>query len=45
MFQSYHLIDELSVYENIETPMIYKKVKRKERKEKVEAVFDRFGLT
>ena len=45
VFQSYHLIDELSVYENIETPLIYKKVKGAERKARVEAVMERFGLT
>jgi putative ABC transport system ATP-binding protein len=45
VFQSYHLIDELSVYENLETPLIYKKVKGSERKAKVEAVMERFGLT
>jgi len=45
VFQSYHLIDELSVYENLETPLIYQKIKGKDRKEKVEAVMERFGLT
>ena len=28
VFQSYHLIDELTVYENLETPLLYKKIKR-----------------
>ena len=32
VFQSYHLIDELTVYENIETPLLYKKIKSSERK-------------
>ena len=27
VFQSYHLIDELTVYENLETPLLYKKIK------------------
>lgn len=45
VFQSYHLIDELTVYENIETPLTYKKVKGDERKERVEAAMARFGLT
>ena len=45
VFQSYHLIDELTVYENLETPLTYQKVKGAERKEKVEAVMERFGLT
>jgi len=45
VFQSYHLIDELTVYENLETPLIYKKLKGPDRKQKVEAVMERFGLT
>ena len=32
VFQAYHLIDELTVYENIETPLLYKNVKSSERK-------------
>src|SRR5437868_9462483 len=32
VFQSYHLIDELTVYENIETPLLYQNVKGAERK-------------
>jgi ABC-type lipoprotein export system ATPase subunit len=32
VFQAYHLIDELTVYENIETPLIYQNVKSSERK-------------
>ena len=44
VFQSYHLIDDLNVYENLETPLIYKKIKSKERKERVEEVLKRFGL-
>ena len=30
IFQAYHLIDELTVYENIETPLLYKGLKKKE---------------
>lgn len=45
VFQSYHLIDELNVYENLETPLIYKKVKAKERKERVGEILERFNLT
>ena len=32
VFQAYHLIDELTVYENIETPLLYQDVKGSERK-------------
>jgi len=44
VFQSYHLIDELTVYENIETPLIYKKLSRKERKAIVGDMLDRFQI-
>src|SRR5699024_7863601 len=40
VFQSYHLIDELTVYENIETPLIYKKLSGKERKAIVGDILD-----
>ena len=45
VFQSYHLIDDLSVYGNIETPLSYKKIKGEERAERVNAMLDEFGLT
>ena len=45
VFQSYHLIDDLSVYGNIETPLLYKKVKGEERAERVNAMLDEFDLT
>lgn len=44
VFQSYHLIDELTVYENIETPLLYKKLSRKERKAIVADMLDRFNI-
>src|SRR4028119_183994 len=44
VFQAYHLIDELTVYENIETPLLYKGVKSSERKSMVADVLDRFGM-
>lgn len=44
VFQSYHLIDELTVYENIETPLIYKDLSGKERKAIVGDMLDRFGI-
>lgn len=44
VFQSYHLIDELTVYENIETPLLYKKIPRSERKAIVADLLDRFNI-
>jgi len=44
VFQSYHLIDELTVYENLETPLLYKKVKADERKSLVADALDRFHI-
>ena len=44
VFQAYHLIDELTVYENIETPLLYKGVKSKERKSMVAEILDRFQM-
>jgi ABC-type lipoprotein export system ATPase subunit len=42
--QSYHLIDDLTVYENLETPLLYKKVKGAERKSRVADMLDRFNI-
>lgn len=44
VFQAYHLIDELTVYENIETPLLYKKMKSSERKALVADMLDRFNI-
>ncbi|MBC7745941.1 MAG: ABC transporter ATP-binding protein [Flavobacterium sp.] len=44
VFQAYHLIDELTVYENIETPLIYQDMKGSERKAVVADILDRFGI-
>ena len=44
VFQSYHLIDELTVYENIETPLIYKNLSSSERKSIVSDMLDRFNI-
>ncbi|NUM80557.1 ABC transporter ATP-binding protein [bacterium] len=44
VFQSYHLIDELTVYENIETPLLYKKINSSERKGMVADILDRFNI-
>jgi len=44
VFQSFNLIDELTVFENVELPLIYTGVKTAERKEKVEAVLDKMKI-
>lgn len=44
VFQSFNLIDELSVYENVELPLIYLKMKASERKKKVEEVLERMKI-
>lgn len=45
VFQSFNLIDELSVYENVELPLIYMKVKASERKERVNAILKRMNIS
>lgn len=44
IFQAYHLIDELTVYENIETPLLYKGVSGSQRKSMVAEMLDRFNM-
>lgn len=44
IFQAFHLIDEMTVYENIETPLIYKGIKSSERKAMVAEMLDRFNM-
>lgn len=44
IFQAYHLIDELTVYENIETPLLYKGVPSGQRKSMVAELLDRFNM-
>jgi putative ABC transport system ATP-binding protein len=44
IFQAYHLIEELNVYENIESPLIYKGLKSKERQAIVADLLDRFNI-
>ena len=44
IFQAYHLIEDLTVYENIETPLLYKGVGGKERKAIVADLLDRFNM-
>jgi ABC-type lipoprotein export system ATPase subunit len=44
VFQSYHLIDDLTVYENLDTPLLYKKIKSSKRKSMVCDILDRFNI-
>ena len=44
VFQSYHLLDDLTVYENLELPLSYRDVPRKERQALVADTLDRFGI-
>lgn len=44
VFQSFNLIDELTIYENIELPLLYLKTSVPERKKKVEAVLERMQI-
>ncbi len=44
VFQSFNLIDELTVFENVELPLLYMKVPSKERKRKVEEVLERMKI-
>lgn len=45
VFQSFNLIDELNVYENIELPLIYMDSSSKDRRERVMAVMDRMAIS
>jgi putative ABC transport system ATP-binding protein len=45
VFQSFNLIDELNVYENVELPLLYQKAPGSERKKKVENVLERMKMT
>lgn len=44
VFQSFNLIDELNVYENIELPLLYMGVPKKERKQRVNAAMERMDI-
>lgn len=44
VFQAYHLIDELTVFENIEAPLLYQDYKAAERKALVADMLDRFNI-
>ena len=45
VFQSFNLIDELNVFENVELPLLYLNIKASERKERVNAILKRVGLS
>ena len=45
VFQSFNLIDELNVYENIELPLLYMGVPEKERRRRVQVVMDRMNIS
>lgn len=45
IFQNFNLIDELSVFDNIELPMIYNNIPSSERKKKVETIAERLGIS
>ena len=45
VFQSFNLIDELDVYENVELPLLYLKMKSSQRKKKVNEVLDRMQIS
>jgi putative ABC transport system ATP-binding protein len=44
VFQSYHLLDNLTVYENIDLPLSYRDVKRTDRQGMVADILDRFNI-
>ena len=44
VFQSYHLLDDLTVYENLEIPLSYRDVKKSERQAIVADTLDRFSI-
>jgi len=44
IFQSFNLIDELTVFENVELPLLYLRMSSKERKKKVEEVLERMKI-
>jgi putative ABC transport system ATP-binding protein len=45
IFQNYNLVDELTVLENVELPLVFMGVKRKERKEKAHEILDTLKLS
>ena len=45
IFQNFNLIDELTVFENIELPLIYNKISSSERKQRVNQLIDKIGIS
>jgi putative ABC transport system ATP-binding protein len=45
IFQSFNLIDELNVYENVELPLLYLRIKPSERRKRVQEVLDRMQIS
>ncbi len=45
VFQSFNLIDELNVYENVELPLLYLRMRASERKKRVNAVLERMQIS
>lgn len=45
VFQSFNLIDELNVFENVELPLIYQKIKASERRERVNSILKRMNIS
>lgn len=45
IFQNFNLIDELSVFDNIELPLIYNKVPSSDRRKKVEGIAEKLGIS
>ena len=45
VFQSFHLINSLNVLDNVELPLLYRKVSAKERRERAKEVLERVGLS
>jgi ABC-type lipoprotein export system ATPase subunit len=44
VFQSYHLLDSLTVYENLEVPLSYRNIRKSERESIVADTLDRFHI-
>ncbi|MBO7301419.1 MAG: ABC transporter ATP-binding protein [Bacteroidaceae bacterium] len=44
-FQSFNLIDEMTVFENVELPLVYMGIKASERKKRVEEILDRMNIS
>lgn len=45
VFQSFHLINSLNVLDNVELPLLYRKVSSSERRKLAEAVLEKVGLS